>query len=69
MRKIKGFCKRRYKMKTLELVKKENLIIKPEWAQLCDECFSATQKNGWTKEDSRKLLKETRKELRQIEAY
>lgn len=62
-------------MKTLENTKilektkiKEN-DTEPEWAQLCSECFFATQKNNWTKENSRKLLKEVRKELKEIEAY
>lgn len=76
MKIIKGFFKGRYKkMKTLEDTKiLENTKIieentEPEWAQLCNECYSAAQKNKWTKENSRKLLKEVRKELKEIEAY
>ena len=76
MKIIKGIFKgSKRKMKTLERTKiLENTKItekntEPEWAQLCSECYSATQKNNWTKEDSRKLLKEVRKELKEIEAY
>ncbi len=76
MKIIKGFFKGRFqKMKTLESTKiLENTKIienntEPEWTQLCSECYSATQKNNWTKENSRKLLKEVRKELKEIEAY
>lgn len=76
MKIIKGFFRGRYlKMKTLE---KTNILEKtkikenntePEWTQLCNECYSATQKNNWTKENSRQLLNEVRKELKEIEAY
>lgn len=71
MKIIKGFFKGRYKkMKTLEQVKVPNIIdTQPEWAQLCNECFCATQKNNWTKENSRKLLKQVRQELKENEAY
>ena len=63
------------KMKTLEktrILENTKIIennIEPEWAQLCSECYLATQKNNWTKADSRQLLKEVRKELKEIEAY
>lgn len=43
--------------------------IKPEWEELCEECSAAAKKVGWTKSDSRKLLKEARRELRTIETY
>lgn len=70
MKIIIGFFKgRNKKMKTLEKTINTKINTKPEWSQLCDECFSATQKNNWTKEDSRKLLKNVRKELKQIETY
>lgn len=35
-----------------------------EWDILCNECYSATKKNNWTKEDSRRLLKEVREEMK-----
>lgn len=43
---------------------KVNIVsqIKPEWQELCEECSSAAKKHGLTKEKSRKLLKEIRKE-------
>lgn len=43
--------------------------IKPEWEELCEECSKAAKKVGWTKADSRRVLKETRKELKSIESY
>lgn len=43
---------------------KEELKQENEWEKLCNECYSATTKNNWKKEDSRKLLKEIRKENR-----
>lgn len=68
MKRIIGFFKgRNKKMKTLEKTVNTKIDTKPEWAELCDECFSATKKNKWTKDDSRKLLKSVRKELKQIE--
>lgn len=33
----------------------------PEWKSLCKDCYSATQKAGWTQKDSKNLLKEIRK--------
>lgn len=43
---------------------KVNIVsqIKPEWQELCEECSFAAKKHGLTKEKSRKLLKEIRKE-------
>lgn len=48
-------------MKTTSLTNKLNIVSnKPEWKALCQECFSATKKTGWTKKDSKNLLKEIR---------
>lgn len=57
------------RMFALKTSKKENIVsnIKPEWEELCQECSSAAKKAGWTKEDSRKLLKQVRAELRNSE--
>lgn len=43
--------------------------IKPDWEELCEQCSTAAEKVGWTKEDSRRLLKEARRELKTIETY
>lgn len=40
---------------------KFNIVSKePEWKLLCKECSAAAKKAGWTKKDSRNLLKEIR---------
>ena len=68
MKKIKGFYKGRYKiMNTLERTKIVNVNAISEWNQLCNECFDAVKKNNWTKEKSRKLLQNVRKELKELE--
>ena len=38
--------------------------IKPEWEELCNECSVIAKKAGWTKEDSRRLLKQIRRETK-----
>lgn len=38
--------------------------IRPEWEELCIKCSSMAKAVGWTKEDSRKLLKKVRNETR-----
>lgn len=52
-------------MKTLNLekvVKSKSKIS--EWELLCDTCASIAEKANWTEEDSNKLIKRVRKELR-----
>ncbi len=69
MKKIKGVKGSLKDMKTLERNLVSQINTKPEWNQLCEECFFAVQKNGWTKEKSRELLKQVRKEIRENETY
>lgn len=48
-------------MKTTNISAKLNIVSdKPEWKSLCQECYSAAQKTGWTKKDSKNLLKQIR---------
>lgn len=62
------FIRRFEKMKTLEKTQDTKTICnKHEWEKLCDECSFAVQKNGWTKNHSKKLLKEVREELKRSE--
>ena len=52
-------------MKTLNLekvVKSKSKIS--EWELLCNTCASIAEKSNWTEEDSNKLIKRVRKELR-----
>lgn len=40
---------------------KLNIVVnEPEWKEVCKECSYATRKSGWTKKDSKKLLKKIR---------
>ncbi|NLC88001.1 MAG: hypothetical protein GX682_04420 [Clostridiaceae bacterium] len=40
---------------------KTNTTLKtPEWKKICKECHSAAKKSGWTKSDSKNLLKQIR---------
>lgn len=43
--------------------------IKPEWEELCNQCSAMAQTVGWTKEDSRNLLKKMRNESRKNKLY
>lgn len=58
--------------KMIEVIKakKENVNIvsniKPEWEELCKECSSVAKAVGWTKKDSRELLKKVRNEAKQL---
>lgn len=45
---------------TTTVTKINNVSNKPDWKSLCHECSSAAKKAGWTKCDSKKLLKEIR---------
>ncbi len=40
--------------------------IKPEWEELCNECSSIAKTVGWTKKDSRELLKRVRNESNSV---
>lgn len=53
-------------MKTLNVEKviKSNTKIE-EWELLCDTCASLAEKANWTEEDSNKLIKHVRKEIRE----
>lgn len=48
--------------------KSSNIVsnIKPEWEELCDTCSSIAKTVGWTKKDSRELLKKVRSEASSI---
>lgn len=52
--------------KTVFKRKKIASNIKPEWEELCYECSTMAKAVNWTKEDSRKLLKQIRNEERII---
>ena len=43
--------------------------IKPEWEELCNTCSSMAKSVGWTKQDSRNLLKKVRNESRTNRSY
>ena len=43
--------------------------IKPEWEELCHTCSAMAKAVNWTKEDSRKLLKQVRNESRPNRTY
>lgn len=43
--------------------------IKPDWEELCSTGSSMAKAVGWTKEDSRNLLKKVRNESRSNRAY
>lgn len=45
---------------TTTIPKINNVSNKPNWKSLCNECSSAAKKAGWTKKDSKNLLKEIR---------
>ncbi len=47
-------------MKTNMSTKLNIVSNKPEWKSLCNDCYSATKKAGWTKKDSKNLLKQIR---------
>ena len=47
-------------MKTNISTKLNIVSNKPEWKSLCEDCYSATKKTGWTKKDSKNLLKQIR---------
>lgn len=66
-----GFIFRRYrKMENVKLKGKPIVSnIRPEWEELCERCSSMAKSVGWTKEDSRKLLKEVRNESKQRRTY
>lgn len=65
------FVFRRYKKMTNVKLKGKSIAsnIKPEWKELCDTCSSMAKSVGWTKEDSRKLLKKVRNESKSSRAY
>ena len=62
----KDFIFRRYrKIENVKLKRKSIASnIRPEWEELCSECSTMAKSVGWTKEDSRKLLKKVRDEAR-----
>ena len=43
--------------------------IRPEWEELCNTCSSMAKSVGWTKEDSRNLLKKVRNESKSRRSY
>lgn len=70
MKKI-GFIFRGYKkMGNVELKGKSIVSnIRPDWEELCHTCSAMAKAVGWTKEDSRKLLKKVRNESRSNRSY
>lgn len=66
-----GFIFRRYKKMTNVKLKGKAIAstIKPEWEELCTECSTMAEKVGWTKEDSRNLLKRIRNESKENRLY
>lgn len=65
------FVFRGYKKMTNLKLKGKSIAsnIRPEWEELCDTCSSMAKTVGWTKEDSRRLLKKVRNESRSKRAY
>lgn len=61
-----GFIFRGYrKMENTKLKRKSIACnIRPEWEELCSECSAMAKSVGWTKEDSRRLLKKVRDEAK-----
>lgn len=59
-----GFIFRRYKKLVNVKLRGKSIAsdIKPEWEELCSKCSSMAKAIGWTKEDSRELLKKVRNE-------
>lgn len=43
--------------------------IRPEWEELCNKCSEMAKAVGWTKEDSRELLKKVRNEAKRDKMY
>ena len=46
--------------KTKKITELNIVVNEPEWKEICRECSCAAKKSGWTKKDSKKLLKEIR---------
>ena len=67
----KGFIFRRYKKMDNIRLKRKTIAsnIKPEWEELCHTCSAMAKSVNWTKEDSRKLLKQVRNESRPNRTY
>lgn len=65
MKKI-GFIFRGYKKMENVKLKGKSIVsnIKPDWEELCYTCSKMAKAVGWTKEDSRNLLKKVRNESR-----
>ncbi len=63
---LKKLVRRNKGMKALNIEKviKSNKKIE-EWEILCDTCANIAEKAHWTEEDSNKLIKHVRKELRE----
>ena len=61
-----GFIFRVYKKMVNVKLKGKSIAsnIKPEWEELCEKCSTIAKAVGWTKEDSRKLLKKERNEAK-----
>lgn len=53
-------------MKMIEIRSEKEKSVKPEWEELCNECSSIARIVGWTKKDSRELLKRVRSEANSI---
>jgi len=64
MKGIFNFFREKFNMLAIK-EKKEKLDIaniKPEYEELCEECSAAAKKHHITKEETRKILKEIRKQ-------
>ena len=66
-----GFIFRGYKKMTNVKLKGKSIAsnIRPEWEELCSKCSSMAKAVGWTKEDSRNLLKKVRNEAKTGKLY
>ena len=65
------FVFRGYKKMTNVKLKGKSIAsnIRPEWEELCNTCSSMAKSIGWTKQDSRNLLKKVRNESRTNRSY
>lgn len=49
--------------KTKKVTELNIVVNEPEWKEICKECSSAAKKSGWTKKDSKQLLKKIREKI------
>ena len=65
------FIFRKYKKMTNVRLKGKSIAsnIRPEWEELCSTCASMAKSVGWTKQDSRNLLKKVRNESNPKRSY